>query len=518
VNFPRTDFARTRGGSRPRSHVVVGVAIVVLVCLTVVGAAELRAPFGFENVAEVAKKLASESFKPRRAIPDFLRRLGYDEYRDIRFDPAQSLWKGGRGNFQVQFMHPGQLYDAAVAINTLDASGVHPVSFSPKLFSYGGKIPVDKIPADLGFAGFQITYPLYTRAEYNHVLVFAGASYFRGVAKNQAFGLSVRGLALDTGLPSGEEFPFFREFWLQQPAREAHFMKLYALLDSQSVTGAYEFVVRPGERTLVDVRARLFERKRAKEIGIAPLTSMFFYGEERPRPGRDWRPEVHDSDGLLIHSGTGEWIWRPLVNPGQLGLSYFDVENPRGFGLLQRDRNFPHYEDLEARYDTRPSTWITPLDKWGQGQIKLVEIPTPREFNDNIVAYWIPKILPSVGQPIDVRYRMHFQSDDPLEPSSGRATATRVGSGDADGTSRIVVDFEGGKLKSLPQTAAVVATITVAKPGELIQQNVFKNAVTGGWRVAFQLKPPKDKPLEVRAFLQHGTDVITETWSYLLAP
>jgi glucans biosynthesis protein len=295
-------------------------------------------------------------------------------------------------------------------------------------------------------------------------------------------------------------------------------MRLYALLDSQSVTGAYEFVVRPGDKTVVDVRARLFERKRAKEVGLAPLTSMFFYGEDRPRPGRDWRPEVHDSDGLLIQSGTGEWIWRPLVNPTQLGLSYFDVENPRGFGLLQRDRDFRHYEDLEARYDSRPSTWITPLDNWGAGQIKLVEIPTNREFNDNIVAYWIPKTLPAVGQPIEVRYRMHFQSEDPLDPASGRATATRVGIGDTEGTSRIVVDFEGGKLKSLPETAGVVATITVAKPGELIQQNVFKNLVTGGWRVAFQLKPPKDKPVELRAFLQHGPDVITETWSYLFAP
>src|SRR5262245_53859506 len=212
----------------------------------------------------MAKRLASESFKPRPAIPDFLRRLGYDEYRDIRFDRAQSLWKSGGGNFQVLFMHPGHLYEAAVAINTVDGSGVHPVAFSPKLFTYGGKIPGDKIPADLGFAGFQITYPLYSRAEYNHVLVFAGASYFRGVAKNQAFGLSARGLAMDTGLPSGEEFPFFREFWLEQPSREAHFMKLYALLDTQRVAGAYEFVVRPGDKTLVDLRARLFQRKHAK--------------------------------------------------------------------------------------------------------------------------------------------------------------------------------------------------------------------------------------------------------------
>jgi glucans biosynthesis protein len=262
----------------------------------------------------------------------------------------------------------------------------------------------------------------------------------------------------------------------------------------------------------------LFERKRAKELGIAPLTSMFFYGEERPRPASDWRPEVHDSDGLLIQAGTGEWIWRPLANRERLQVSYFDVESPRGFGLLQRDRHFHDYEDLEARYDLRPSAWITPVGSWGRGQIKLVEIPSPKEFHDNIVAYWIPKTLPQVGQPIDVTYRIHFQSDDPLPGASGRTTATRVGNGDTEGLKRIVVDFEGAKLKELPTAAPVKAVITLGEGGQVVQQGAFKNSVTGGWRLAFQVKPPKDKPLELRAFLQHEKDALTETWSYLLAP
>lgn len=475
-------------------------------------------PFGFEDVLDRAKKLAGQPFKPPPAIPEFLRQISYDEYRDIRFDPALSLWKDTGGNFQVQLIHPGLFYRHAVAINTYDRSGVRSISFSPSLFTYGRNAFVDKVPMELGFAGFRITYPLYKRSDHNHVLVFAGASYFRAVAKDQVFGLSARGLALDTALPSGEEFPSFTEFWLEQPSREATALKILALLDSARVTGAYEFVLRAGTRTLVDVKATLFERKRATELGVAPLTSMFFYGEERARPAGDWRPEIHDSDGLSIQAATGEWIWRPLANPQRLLVSYFELDSPRGFGLLQRDRSFHSYEDLEARYDLRPSAWITPTGSWGKGRLKLVLIPTSNETNDNVVAYWIPGTLPAVGEAIDIAYRIHFQSDDPLPALSGRTTATRVGDGDSAGLKRLVVDFAGGKLKELPAAAPINAIITVGEDGELVQQSVVKNLVTGGWRLAFQVKPPKGKALELRAFLQHDRDILTETWSYLLAP
>jgi periplasmic glucans biosynthesis protein len=474
--------------------------------------------FGFDNLADIAKKLAAEPFKPPQQVPDFLKQLSYDDFRDIRFDPAQSLWKDG-GNFQIQFIHPGLYYTHAVTINTIDGQEIQKVQFSPKMFSYGRNKFGDKIPADLGFAGFRLTFPLYKKNEYNHIAVFAGASYFRVVAKNEVFGLSARGLAIDTGLPSGEEFPFFREYWLERPQRQSRTMKFYALLDSQSVTGAYEFTLKPGERTAMDVRAKLFERRRPKEYGIAPLTSMFLYGEEKPRPATDWRPEVHDSDGLLISSSTGEWIWRPLVNPDKLLVSHFELDEPHGFGLLQRDRKFVNYEDLETRHELRPNAWVTPIGSWGKGSVKLVQIPSPKETNDNIVAYWVPRELPAQGQPIEFAYNISFQSEDPLDPAAGRITATRVSVPDKEDAKRFfVIDFEGAKLKNTPPAAPVKAVISVGQDGQLLQQNIYKNEVTGGWRLTFQVRQPKDKPLELRAFLRRDKDVLSETWSYLLEP
>jgi len=499
------------------SLTALGMALSLLCLCFGTASATAAEPFGFSDVAEQAQRLAAEPFKAPPAIPDFLSRLSYDDYRDIRFDVNQSLWRDGGGNFDVQFIHPGVFYRHAVAINTIDRGHVRPVNFSPSLFTYGRNALAEKVPADLGFAGFRITYPLNKKDDKNHVLVFAGASYFRGVAKGEVFGLSMRGLAIDTAVPSGEEFPFFREFWLKRPARDASAMTVYALLDSQRMTGAYEFIVRPGNRTLVDVKAKLFERKRVKEMGIAPLTSMFLYGEERRMAG-DWRPEVHDSDGLLIETGTGERIWRPLVNPERLRVSYFEVENPRGFGLMQRDRNFHGYEDLEARYDLRPSGWIAPVGNWGKGQVKLVEIPTAKETNDNIVAYWIPRSLPPAGQPIELAYQIRFQSDDPVTGQPGRVTATRTGVGDAENTRRLVVDFDGARLNTLPGDAPVKAVISASDDTQIVQQSVFKNTVTGGWRLAFQVKTPKDKPLELRAFLQSDKDTLTETWTYQLSP
>ena len=350
------------------------------------------------------------------------------------------------------------------------------------------------------------------------MIVFAGASYFRAVAKGQVFGISARGLAIDTGLPGGEEFPIFKEFWLERPARDARETRLYALLDSPSVTGAYAFVVQPGERTIVNVRARLFLRKAVKELGIAPLTSMFLYGEERPRPADDWRPEVHDSDGLLMHSSTGEWLWRPLGNPEKLRVSYFEFDNPRGFGLLQRDRQFKNYEDLETRHELRPNAWITPVGNWGKGHVKLVEIPSRKETNDNMVSYWMPRSLPPVGQPFEIAYRIHFQSNDPVYANAGRVTAMRIGNGDREDWKRIVVDFEGEELKALPDSAPVKAVISLGQDGQLVQQSVFRNAVTQGWRLSFQIKPPKGKALELRAFLQHANNALSETWSYQIEP
>lgn len=471
--------------------------------------------FGFNDVSALAKKAAGEAFRASPSVPDFLKELSYDGYRDIRFDVKRSLWRD-RGNFRLQFIHPGFLYGYAVRLNVIEAGAVTRVPFDPTMFTYGKNNFADKIPPDLGFAGFRVTYPLNQRDEFNHVAVFVGASYFRAVAKGEVFGLSARGLAIDTGLPSGEEFPFFKEFWLERPAPDARQITLYALLDSPSVTGAYAFVLQPGQRTVMQVRARLFLRKAVTELGIAPLTSMYLYGEDKPRPPNDWRPEVHDSDGLLMRSRQDEWMWRPLGNPEKLRVSYFEYDNPRGFGLLQRDRRFQNYEDLETRHELRPNAWITPVGQWGKGFVKLVEIPSQKEANDNVVAYWLPRPLPAPGQAFEIAYQIGFESNDPMDAPLARAVATRFGNGDKEDWQRVVIDFEGGKIKSLPDSAPVKAVIGVGQDGQLMQQSVMRNAVTGGWRLAFQIKRARGKPLELRAYLQNGKDVLTETWGYQL--
>ena len=495
-------------------QVLIKFLLTIIVCLSP-AILEGNGRFEFGDVANIAKKIAAEPYRPPALVPEYLRTLSYDEYRDIRFDTKQSWWRDG-GNFQLQFIHPGLFYGHAVKLHTIDANGVNSGPFSPQQFSYGKNKISDRIPGNLGFAGFRVAYPLYKRSEFNHVIVFAGASYFRAVAKGQVFGLSARGLAIDTGLPSGEEFPIFKEFWLQRPAPHGREVSIYALLDSPSVAGAYSFLVQPGDRTVVDVRARLFLRKPVAELGIAPLTSMFLFGEEKPRPTEDWRPEVHDSDGLAIHSSAGEWLWRPLGNPEKLRVSYFEFDNPRGFGLLQRDRRFQNYEDLETRHELRPNAWITPVGNWGKGFVKLVEIPSRKETNDNIVAYWMPRALPGVGEPFDIAYRISFQTNEPLGPAAGRATATRVGIGDKEDLKRIVIDFDGQKIRALPESAPVKAVISLGPDGQLIQHSVFRNAVTGGWRLSFQVRRPKGRPLELRAFLQNGGDALTETWNYQL--
>ncbi len=493
-------------------------ALIILIGLffgPLPASAAAAGPFGFDDVSELAKKASGEAFRAPPSIPDFLTTLSYDQYRDIRFDVKRSLWRD-RGNFQLQLIHPGFLYGYPVRLNTIEAGAVKRVNFDPTLFTYGRNKFADKIPADLGFAGFRVAYPLNQQDEFNHVAVFAGASYFRAVAKGEVFGLSARGLAIDTGLPSGEEFPMFTEFWLVRPAPDARQMTLYALLDSPSLTGAYAFEVQPGQRTVMQVRARLFMRKAVRELGIAPLTSMYLYGEDKPRPPDDWRPEVHDSDGLLMRSSGGEWMWRPLGNPEKLRVSYFEFDNPRGFGLLQRDRRFQNYEDLETRHELRPNAWITPIGQWGRGYIKLVEIPSQKETNDNMVAYWLPRSLPAPGQPLEIAYQIGFESNDPMGSALARVVATRFGNGDKEDWQRIVIDFEGEKIKSLPVSAGVKAYIAVGQEAQLVQQSLVRNAVTGGWRLAFQIKRARGKPLELRAYLQDGKAVLTETWSYQL--
>ncbi len=478
-------------------------------------------PFGFAEVEGRAKDLASKPYaRDDSGMPEFLSALDYDQYRDIRYKADKALWRDEALPFQVQAFHRGFIFKDRVVINIVDHGAATRLAYSPELFDYGKNQFPAPLPADLGFAGLRFHYPLKRDEVYDEISVFLGASYFRAVGLGQAYGLSARGLAVDTGLPKAEEFPIFREFWIEKPAKEAGELVLYALLDSASVTGAYRFTIRPGPDLTMDVESRLYFRKSVERLGIAPLTSMFFHGEDTDRFMDDFRPEVHDSDGLLLGRSTGEWVWRPLNNPRQLRISVFRDERPVGFGLMQRDRNFDHYQDLEAHYHRRPGAWIEALGNWGPGAVYLIEIPSDAEKYDNIVAFWVPDQATAEGKELRYDYRLHFSQEELTARGGGKVVATRIGEADASGQNRkIVVDFASPILKLLSPKAKIGAEVS-ASAGKITNLVVHKNEEEGTWRLSFDLEPPpaekdKDKnPVELRAMLISGKDILTETWVY----
>jgi glucans biosynthesis protein len=383
------------------------LVIILLFCLVSSSPASShpKAAFRYGDVVKKAELLSQKPFQQPPGLPEALSKLDYNQWRDIRFKPDEALWRREKLPFQVQLFFPGWLFNRLVKINVVHSGRVEPVHYSPDLFHYGmNKFTYTELKG-LGFSGFRLHYRINTPNYYDEFCVFLGASYFRAIGRHENYGLSARGLAIDTALPSGEEFPYFKEFWLERPESKATAITLFALLDSPSLTGAYRFTIGPGKATVMHVAATLFLRKQVQRLGIAPLTGMFFYGSNTNiRPVDNFRPRVHDCDGLQIATGAGEWIWRPLINPNRLLVTSFAMTDPRGFGLFQRDTNFNDYQDLEADYQDRPSAWIIPGKGWGAGKVELVEIPTPSEKNDNIVCYWAPSISPEPGKPVSYTY------------------------------------------------------------------------------------------------------------------
>jgi glucans biosynthesis protein len=473
-------------------------------------------PFEFSDVEQKAKDLARKPYvRDESGMPEFLTGLDYDQYRDIRYKPEKALWRDENLPFQIQTFHRGFMFKDRVVINIVDRGNSTRLAYSPELFDFGKNQFPNPLPADLGFAGIRFHHPSRKDDIFDEIAVFLGASYFRAVGLGQLYGLSARGLAVDTGLPKAEEFPIFKEFWIEKPAKDASALTVYALLDSHRVTGAYRFVIRPGLDLTMDVTSHLYFRQGIERVGIAPLTSMFYHGENTDRFLDDFRPEVHDSDGLLIGRSTGEWVWRPLNNPRQLRISVFRDEKPVGFGLMQRDRNFDHYQDLEAGYNRRPSAWVEVLGDWGPGAVYLIEIPSDAEKYDNIVAFWVPDKATSEGKEYAYSYRLHFLLDEFTAPGGGKVAATRVGASVPDGpTRKFVVEFASPTLKLLSDKAAVEAEVS-ASAGKITNIVVQKNGENDRWRLSFDLEPEKDKdPVELRAMLKSGKDALTETWVY----
>ena len=483
--------------------------------------------FGFANVRQLAQQRAAHDYRSvSENLPAALANLSYDQYRDIRFRPTSALWHG-QSLFEVQFFHRGYRTRERVNIYEVSAAGVQAVAYNPQFFTFGRLLKAPKSPANLGYAGFRVHYPMQTPAYKDEVLVFLGASYFRVLGRNQRYGASARGLAIDTAAPSGEEFPTFTDFWLVRPQPTDRELIIYALLDSRSVSGAYEFHLRPGAITQVEVHCELYPRHAIGKLGVAALTSMYLYGEDGSgRRFDDYRPQVHDSDGFMTETGHGQWIWRPLNNPRELRVNRFMDENPRGFGLIQREREFDRYQDTEAQYQARPSYWVQPLGNWGKGGIELVEIPSDEEIHDNMVAYWVPAQSPPVGKSVSFSYLLSAFAQSPQWPPGGRVVATRAGNpamGDnkdrfPGGSRRMIVEFSGAELAGLEGAQPVKAELTAgnAQIQALTVQRIPQN---GNWRVAFVVTPKQQKkPVDLQCYLTLYGEVLSETWVYQWSP
>ncbi len=470
-------------------------------------------PFSFDLLTRQASALAAQPYRAPRAPPAaLLDAIDYDAFGQIVYRPRAGLWSDQGGDEAIRFFPLGRYARTPVTMNVVADGAAREALYSPDLFEAPKDSPIKALGAAGGFAGFKAM----NADGATDWIAYLGASYFRSADPFNQYGLSARGLAIDTATDGSEEFPIFTSFWFEHdPAG----LVVYALLDSASVAGAFRIAHHRSSTGLVQaIEARLRFRRSVKRLGLAPLTSMYWYGA-RDRPAdADWRPQIHDSDGLSIWTGAGERIWRPLANPAHVLTNAFLDKTPRGYGLMQRDRNFEDYQDDGVFYDRRPSVWVEPLGDWGRGSVQLVELPTRGETDDNIVAFWTPTAGPVAGQALDCRYRLHWAKQEPDEMGVARVIATRGGRGGRPGDPappagrrKFVIDFAGDALAGLDRRGGVEAVVDV-KPGAAIGAVCYPVVGQARWRLMFDIDAPARATIDLRAFLSKGDRALTETW------
>jgi len=475
--------------------------------------------FNFAGLVARAKKSASQPYKAPEPRADLIRDIHYDAVQKIKFRPDHALRTGGP--YSAAFFHLSRYSHEPVMLHVVEKGQAREILYGPDYFDYAGSgLDTQKL-AGLGFSGFRFLEQGQKPGDW---LAFQGASYFRSSGQDSQYGISARGIAINTAGPGTEEFPRFSEFWLEE---NGPVVTVYALLDGPSITGAYQFdaTKSPNNAVVMNVHCELFCRAGVARLGVAPLTSMYWYGENERRKAADWRPEIHDSDGLALWTGKGERIWRPLINPPRVQTNAFQDESPKGFGLMQRDREFADYQDDGAHYNKRPGLWVEPKGDWGAGSVELVEIPTEEETMDNIVAYWRPKAEAKAGDRLSFDYRLYWQNSEPAYPKTiARVVATRLGRGGIPGqspwprdTQKFVVDFTGGPLSQMAPRFDIAPVVTASR-GKIEKPYVLKVIGTDRWRAAFDLKLDGNQPVDLRLFLKLGDKTLSETWLYQYFP
>ncbi|KAF1047975.1 glucan biosynthesis protein [Xylophilus sp.] len=491
-------------------------------------------PFSFDRLVAQAQALAAKPYAENNPLPrDVLDRIDYEQHGKLRYKTDYALFREGPGPFPVTFFHLGRFFPVPVHMHALSRGGegdwtAREVLYDPNYFDMPADSPARQLPAGAGFAGFRFQESRtgdQSRLDWrgNDWVAFLGASYFRAIGELYQYGLSARAVAIDVAQPERpEEFPNFTAFWFEPPADGGNTVVVHALLDGPSVTGAYRFAITRDKAVRMDIASRLFLRRDVLRLGIAPLTSMYWYSETAKPAAIDWRPEVHDSDGLALWTGGGERIWRPLNNPPQTTASAFGDATPRGFGLLQRDRAFDHYQD-GVHYERRPSLWVEPVGDWGQGAVQLIEIPTDDEIHDNIAAFWVPAAPAKAGAQYDLRYKLHWTDREPYASALAEVAATRLGRGGQPGQPRpqgvrkFMVDFHGGPLAQLPFGVKPEAVLTAATGTfSYVFTEPIPDGIAGHWRAQFDFTPAGPGPVDIRLYLRNGEQTLSETWLFQL--
>ncbi|OCG09107.1 glucan biosynthesis protein G [Gilliamella sp. wkB178] len=509
----------------PTSHFNKTIAYKLLGACSIACISFSSWAFSFNDVVTQAENLSKQAYvQPEKNIPNELASLQFADYQKIFFNHSKAYWGDRKSRFKLEFYHEGMYFDTPVKINEIINNQAHEIKFDPSYFDLS-KVNLENLDTkNLGFAGFKVHYPINNPTKTDDEIFTAlGGSYFRAVGKDQRYGLSARGLAIDTGEMSGEEFPRFKEFWIERPEPNQKHLVIYALLDSASVSGAYKLTLIPSVDTTITVEAKVFFRNPVKKLGIAPLTSMFLYGPNQPSPILNYRPAMHDSNGLSILANNNEWIWRPLNNPKRLSFSSYSLENPKAFGLIQRDKGFDDYQDLDDHYEQRPSVWAEILGDWQRGRVELVEIPTADETNDNIVTYWVPKKQYDAGDTLDIKYRLHYSLNElqRYPDNIARAISTRLSLGDIkqanlirklDGSNAYVIDFAGPQLsEQIP-----VKVISSINNGSIVSCEAQYNPVIKGWRVIVRFNVEDNKKatdIRIQLASEKTNEVLSETWS-----
>ena len=493
-----------------RSFLASAMASTSMIALPARGSEALS--FHHSTVIAKARTLATANYTQRPSVPQDWLDLSYQDYQTRWFRSRDALWSDANSSYNVDFFLPGLYFPRPVQVNTVSINqGAQPVPFDLSLFDKTDKAPDLSIDDSLGYSGLRLRTELSQPNLKNEFCVYQGASYFRAIGMDNVYGLSARGLALKTGDPMGEEFPEFIEFRLETPTSDQRNIVVHALMDSPSVTGAYRFDITPGENCTMEVQVTLFPREELSHVGLGPLTSMFLFDGTNRTRFDDFRPAVHDSDGLLVENGSGEVLWRPLANPLHLQISSFVDENPRGFGLMQRARKFSDFADLEANYHKRPCLWVEPDGDWGKGAVTLVEIPADQEIYDNIVAYWRPREPYAAGEQVNLSYRLTWghEPDLHLPKVINTAGGARVF---GDPGRIMTLDFEDHPLLS---DGPEGIDVHISSPHVDTSAGVLqRNPETGGLRLAFSFDPAEQDLVELRAQLRKDGQMASEVWLY----